>query len=178
MRRDTRVIRIALLDAGIGVLIGTASFLSMNLRSPGGQLDLRQYAIFAQVSAMLFGVAFFLGTLIIAPFFVRWLRDRVRMPAGRYYRSAMIGGIVFGMAASAAVGLFFPLTLALVPGVPDYTLQDRVLLTLLGPVLFVPGGLLSAIMVFGIELLGFGVLFGLFNGWLIRRTFAEEAEIR
>lgn len=173
---DRRTLQISLLDGLVGVVIGSVSMATLNLRYPGRGLDdFELLAAVAGVSAFLFGGAFFLATATLAPFLIRWLRSRLDLPRRAYYRAALGGGIAFGIAASAAVGLFFPLTLALWPNVPDFQLAERVLLTLLGPLLLVPGSLLTALFLFGIELLVFGVAFGLFNGWLVRRTFGASA---
>jgi hypothetical protein len=173
-RMDSRITRIVLLDALLGIVIGSISILNSNLRFPGNRdWGFSDYASLTAASALFFGASFFLATLVLAPFLVKWLHARLDQPTRKYYLHAALAGIVFGAGASAAVGLFFPLTMAFVPNVPDSTLSDRVLLTLLGPLLFVPGTLLTALMMFALELIVFGVAFGLLNGWLVRRYLGE-----
>ena len=172
---DRGEIGIVVLDALLGVIIGSISMATGMVRMPHRTFDLQTYAGAAHFSMFFFGVPFFLATLLCAPFMVRYLRHRLHQPRRQFYRVASTAGVGFGVAASAAVGLFFPLMLALVPNGADQSLTDRVLLTLLGPLLLVPGALFTALIAFGIELLVFGILFGLLNAWLVRRAWPSEA---
>jgi hypothetical protein len=169
-KSDRTTWMIVLLDALLGVVIGSVSMATLSARQPNRVFDPGRYVDIATLSVFMFGAVFFLATLLLAPFLVRYLRGRLHVGRRSYYRDSVVAGIAFGIGASAAVGLFFPLSMALVPGVPDYTFQDRITLALLGPLLMVPGTLLTALMLFGLELIGFGIAFGLLNGWLVRRA--------
>ena len=163
------------LDALIGMLIGVVTVTLRMTFWPEIEDRARYFALSAGLVIIMLAIPMFLATLMLAPLLIRYLKNRISEEKRRYYANAAAAGVFFGVAASGFAGLFFPAMLALLPSAPNdpFTLLERAGVALAGPLLFVPGFGLFAIIAFAIPLLITGMGFGLFNGYMVRKLEAR-----
>jgi hypothetical protein len=165
---------IILLDGILGTLIGAASLGLSSARSP--LVDWSRTEMFLDAMAvmgLLLGIPMFIATVLLAPLLLRFLKRQQALPRGRYYFRSALAGIVFGLAASAGVGFVLGL---IVPFLPDMggvstTLPERLaLLAGAPPFLGLAAGIIGMFYIY--EIVVAGTLFGVLNGWLLRRRNA------
>lgn len=163
-RRETAVL---LLDGIVGVCIGAASIGSAAAASPLMSQKAAGFFSASGLSIAMLGVPMFLSTITLAPALFGYLRQQRHLGANAYFSRSATAGVWFGFAASAMTGFFSGLLLPLIPGI-DATLGQRLAIGFGAPGLLMMGFGLSSLL-FIVQILVFGVAFGLLNGWLLRR---------
>src|SRR5262245_10860740 len=118
--------RLALIDGFFGVLVGAFSLAWVSAHSPITRRAAEQLHGFASqmfaaasgIYAVLFGIPMFVATAALAPALIAVLLRWSSNAPARYYWKAALAGIVFGIAASAAVGFLIGLAVPFFPSPP------------------------------------------------------------
>src|SRR5262249_7586419 len=163
-----------LLDASLGTVIAVASialqFSAVPFPGVSRLRDMTSFMGFTVTTSggiVLFVVPAFLSTLVLAPAFLNFLHGSDRPPLRDCWFGA-VWGCCFGVVGTAGTSFFVGGMAAFLPA-PDATIWTRIVVLLGGPVFMAMAGGIGFSVIFWKEILIGGVLFGIFNAWLVRR---------
>ena len=179
--------KLAFIGAVVGGLIGPIGFLLRERRAfyslygrdgfpfPGPASDwMKNFGAIAKIDALrTFAIIAFVATLLLMPVFLRWLERRADRPASRFYLSASIGGIFFGVFATVltAWGIFVALMFA--ADASGAAGPKPVSALMFGAAAFGPIIGLTAAVMFILEIFVAGIPFGAAFGAAVRAQLRQ-----
>src|SRR5262245_34708398 len=168
VRRARDQLLLLVFDGVLGAMIGCASVGSLSAASVMARDRVPMYFIGTSVTAVMFAIPMFIATVALAPALLAALRVWSRQPAWHYYLKSALAGVVFGVVACAAVGFVFGLVVPFLPREGGVALTER-LMALVGAPLYLAIGFFFSAFLFWWQILIAGIMFGLLNGWWLRR---------